>query len=202
MLRHDQAGGNDIECCQFCLTDNAHAPGCEWVGLVAALAARGGVMMAAIVHGLERVAGFVASQLVGLAVQALVSWAEGDATPRRPPLPLWYACRHKGYSHKHRGVLTTVADTVKRMPPKPFVGGDPRINRGGRPKKLLTKAISEILTDEDAASIVRVVMEQAKRAISRPCKCSGTVLKARPSPATRTAQPASSPALRTFRPRS
>lgn len=35
-------GGNDIECCQFCLTDNAHAPGCEWVGLVAALAARGG----------------------------------------------------------------------------------------------------------------------------------------------------------------
>ena len=35
-------GGNDIECCQFCLTDNAHAFGCEWVGLVAALAARGG----------------------------------------------------------------------------------------------------------------------------------------------------------------
>lgn len=34
-------------------------------------------MMAAIVHGLERVAGFVASQLVGLAVQALVSWAGG-----------------------------------------------------------------------------------------------------------------------------
>lgn len=55
-----------------------------------------------------------------------------------------------------------MADTVKRMPPKPFVKGDPRINRGGRPKKLLTKAISEILTDEDAASIVRVVMEQAK----------------------------------------
>lgn len=56
-----------------------------------------------------------------------------------------------------------MADTVKRMPPKPFVKGDPRINRGGRPKKLLTKAISEILTDEDAASIVRVVMEQAKK---------------------------------------
>ena len=35
-------GGNDIECCQFCLTNNAHAPGCEWVGLRAALAARGG----------------------------------------------------------------------------------------------------------------------------------------------------------------
>lgn len=34
-------------------------------------------MTAAIIHGLERVAGFLASQLVGLCVQALVSWAGG-----------------------------------------------------------------------------------------------------------------------------
>ncbi len=34
-------------------------------------------MSAAIAHGLERVAGFVASQLVSLCVQALVGWAGG-----------------------------------------------------------------------------------------------------------------------------
>lgn len=34
-------------------------------------------MTAAIAHGLERVAGFLASQLVSLCVQALVGWAGG-----------------------------------------------------------------------------------------------------------------------------
>lgn len=34
-------------------------------------------MTAAIVHGLERVAGFVASQLVSLCVQTAVQWAGG-----------------------------------------------------------------------------------------------------------------------------
>lgn len=34
--------GGDIECCQFCLTDNGHADDCEWVAFCAALAAAGG----------------------------------------------------------------------------------------------------------------------------------------------------------------
>lgn len=32
-------GGRDIETCQFCVEDNAHADGCEWIALTAALAA-------------------------------------------------------------------------------------------------------------------------------------------------------------------
>ena len=53
--------------------------------------------------------------------------------------------------------------SAKRVIGRPFQkGDDPRRNRAGRPKALLTAAIAEALTDADAKKIIGVVIEQAK----------------------------------------
>lgn len=72
-------------------------------------------MTAAIIHGLERAAHLLASQLVGLCVQALVSWAGGGE--RRPvdrPPALWYACRHDICSFTHTAGGGAVAKKCKK----------------------------------------------------------------------------------------
>lgn len=51
---------------------------------------------------------------------------------------------------------------ARKLVGKPFAKGDPRINRGGRPRQLLTKAIADTMTEADAKSIVAVVIKQAK----------------------------------------
>ena len=51
----------------------------------------------------------------------------------------------------------------RRGPGKPFQpGDDPRRNRGGRPKALLTQAITDTLTVEDASAIISRVIADAK----------------------------------------
>lgn len=51
----------------------------------------------------------------------------------------------------------------KRVVGKPFQKGvDPRRNAGGRPKTILTAALSETLTAADATAIMKVVIAQAK----------------------------------------
>ena len=50
---------------------------------------------------------------------------------------------------------------MKRTPPKPFVKGDPRINRGGRPKAVLTQAILARLTPEKVDELAEVLIREA-----------------------------------------
>src|SRR5690348_4492668 len=53
-----------------------------------------------------------------------------------------------------------------RKPPRgrPFQrGDDPRRNRGGKPKALLSQAAAEALTPADAAATMQQVIAQAKR---------------------------------------
>lgn len=47
-------------------------------------------------------------------------------------------------------------------PPKPFVKGDPRINRGGRPPALFTQALIRKLTPARAAAIAEQVLALAE----------------------------------------
>jgi hypothetical protein len=51
----------------------------------------------------------------------------------------------------------------KRVVGKPFVKGDPRINRGGRPPALLSKAMQEVVSDADAAAIMKVLLAAARK---------------------------------------
>jgi hypothetical protein len=53
-------------------------------------------------------------------------------------------------------------ETARKLVGKPFQKGDARINRGGRPKQLLTKALAETLTDADAKAITLKVIALAK----------------------------------------
>lgn len=50
----------------------------------------------------------------------------------------------------------------RKLRGRPFQKGDARINRGGRPKQLLTSAIAETLTSEDSKAIVTKVIAMAK----------------------------------------
>lgn len=51
----------------------------------------------------------------------------------------------------------------KRVVGRPFVKGDPRINRGGRPPALLSKAMQQIVSDADAEAILKRLVSAAKR---------------------------------------
>ena len=53
-------------------------------------------------------------------------------------------------------------ETARKLVGKPFQKGDARINRGGRPKQMLTKALAETLTDADAKAITLKVIGLAK----------------------------------------
>lgn len=56
-----------------------------------------------------------------------------------------------------------MATAPKRIVGKPFQkGADPRRNRAGRPKALLTTALSAILTEADARAIMKQVIDDAK----------------------------------------
>ncbi len=56
-----------------------------------------------------------------------------------------------------------MATGPKRVVGKPFVKGDPRINRGGRPPALLSKAMQEVVSDDDAAAIMRQLRDLARK---------------------------------------
>jgi hypothetical protein len=56
-----------------------------------------------------------------------------------------------------------MATAPKRIVGKPFQkGDDPRRNRAGRPKALLTAALAETLTDDDARAIMKQVILDAR----------------------------------------